>query len=119
MKVNLSRYKNKSKVQIEKHDLWSLDFSLSRVILPALSAFIAEESFGVPSSFLRDCYPKYKDGELPEGAFEAWKDCLREMENAFKLHLDLVCIGLNAEEDAQRMQKGFNLFAKYYTSLWS
>jgi hypothetical protein len=54
MKINLGKYKNKGNrkidVQIERHDTFSMDHSLSYIILPMLLQLKAEK-MGVPAEF--------------------------------------------------------------------
>jgi len=54
MKVSIGKYKKQAsrnvKVQIDRHDIWSLDHTLALIILPALLE-LKEKKHGIPSDF--------------------------------------------------------------------
>ena len=127
-----SKRKRKIQVRIDKYDTWSMDVTLSYIILPMLkqlketkhSAADVDDK-DVPKKLRSISSPKKKKNEIdhdPAGLiakndnwFARWDWVLDEMIWAFSLHL---------EEDSwpekhnKRMQNGFRLFGKYYQNLW-
>jgi len=87
-------------VKIDPSDTWNLDMTLAAVILPALKQFkIASE----------DQYPG--DMESPE----TWQDILDSMIYAFEIHANPDTM---MDAEYERAQKGLDLFAKHFGSLW-
>ena len=93
MKVNLGKYQKNNQrridVQIDKFDTWSLDHSLSYIILPALLQLKASK-MGVPAEFAvvggadydcQDSFDFYKEthNEAFEIACKRWEEVLDKM----------------------------------------
>lgn len=125
MKVNLSRYRGKSKVKVEPHDLYSLDVTLSKIIIPCLEEFLKVQYLGAPGSFVAEHYPEVENEDYPGEVFTKWRNCLGEMLEGFKLHLEAVqgtgdfVSSEHEQQQQQKIQKAIDLFAKYYTALWT
>jgi len=110
-----------TKVEIEDFDMWSLDLTLSKIILPALIVF--KESY--------TGYPNIDNEDLPE---DLWMDStlswspedepimkarynyiLDQMIEAFKQN-----VGDEFDPAGElRTRKGLILFGKYFRSLWN
>ena len=127
-----SKRKRKIQVRIDKYDTWSMDVTLSYIIIPMLkqlketkhSAADVDDK-DVPKKLRSTSSPKKKKNEIdrdPAGLiarndnwFARWDWVLDEMIWAFSLNL---------EEDSwpekhdKRMLNGFRLFGKYYQNLW-
>lgn len=115
MKVKIGKYKKnskrKTKIQIDYWDCWSLDATLAMVIHPALVRFRNDPN-------LMHGYP-YDPDTVPD--FETYQKLLDKMIESFRVV---------AEDDWQmddiesyktqyeKVQEGFELFGKYYLSLW-
>lgn len=90
----------KSGVYINPTELWDLDYTIARFILPRLKAF-KKVSSGYPESV---------------GSFDKWLRILDKMIAAFGLLAEDVAI---LEKDKQVVIKeGLQLFADYYQALW-
>ena len=89
-------------------DLYSLDWYLAKKIIKPLRAFSAADKAGYPA-------------DLKSG--EEWDKILKEMVWAFEYFMsdDGLDLNLTPKEYikyAKRQQKGFELFGKYFRSLW-
>jgi hypothetical protein len=93
-------------------DLWNMDAHLARIILPKLSAFRAQNLQGYPEE---------------SGSMEAWLAILDEMIYAMQWKIleyqhDTTLFKYSSipstPEEAERAQKGFELFGKYFNHLW-
>ena len=93
MRVKLGRYLNskerKIDIQIDKFDTWSLDHTLSLIILPALIQ-LKLTKHGVPSEFVNDSAEDYHDqatfdfmkedkDEVFQKGCDAWDETLDKM----------------------------------------
>ncbi len=140
MRVNLKSYKQiekgkKHRVYIDDYDVWSLDYSLSFIIYPALLK-LKNKKFGTPfvddgdvPEELHSKYDKkmYKEWEIDDTRhFLRWDYILDEIIWAFKQHSE--CdprepfdkendYKLNKEYN-ERKTNAFRLFGKYYQCLW-
>lgn len=97
----------------DNSECWNLDTTIIKFILPRLKIF-TEQTNGYP----------------PEITFEEWKIILNKIIKAFEYYLDeddSITIefqrkGFNTFKASQEMQKvieeGFQLFIKYFSSLW-
>jgi hypothetical protein len=81
-------------------ELWNLDHSLAKLILPRLRAF----------ERMTRCYPG-------DSTSEQWHSDLRDMIVAFEFIASDDYWEWSTEKDAQ-IQRGLDLFAKWYRSLW-
>ena len=141
MKVEIGEYPNngedqKVEVHIDKWDTWSMDYTLSYIILPMLkqlkatkhgSADVDNEDVPINLRAPEEDVLKYKKlGETDPDFFKRWDWVLDEMIYAFdcKANKDEVYmrfdikdrIAMQKEQD--RISNGFRLFGKYYESLW-
>ena len=102
MKVSIGKYKKdgtrRTKVEISKDDIFSLDYTLTLVILPCLKAY-REENRGCPAYILP----------------EKWDEIIDKMIKSFEMKID--DCGYTIDED-EEMQEGFELFGKWYQHLW-
>ena len=115
MKVNIEEYTDngedqKVEVQIDPWDTWSMDHTLAPIILPMLIQ-LKKTMHGYPS-------------ELTE---ELWNEYLDEMIYAFDskvnkeevyMRFDIATERDAMEKEQERISNGFELFGKYYESLW-
>lgn len=98
-----------AKVGFADDDIWNLTDTLREIIKPRLRAFKEMKRHTLPSEFIPD------DAEEAdyEKAEKEWEEILDKMLYAFE-H------GSDDEEmpDYKRIQEGFELFGKYFGSLW-
>ncbi len=105
MKVKIGNYpKNPSKerkvsVEISGHDTFNLDHTLAYIIHPALLKF-REKLVAYP------CHPAYLS------SYEEWLEIIDCMIFSFQKKIN------ENDEEADKIQKGFNLFGKHYQDLW-
>ena len=112
-------------VQIEDHDIWSLDVTLSAIIAPSLrrlkdlpggaSAFV--EINDRPGHLIGNFTDK---GSIDEHYHEAWDWAVNEMIYAFESCKNQFS-GESEEdylENDLRIENGLRLFGKYYRGLW-
>ncbi len=113
MKVNLPNPNDENaleSIQIDEWDTWSMDYTLSLLIVPMLKQ-LKEDGHG---------YPAVLD------SFEEWHEILDKMiwsfEQAKNGYEGYYGLALNNNEEYKaymsRVQEGFDLFGKYYMSLW-
>ena len=130
-----TKYQN----NIPINELWSLDETLTEHILPRISAFRKMERHGYPildddhrdvlnasdtyvsSTTLKDSRQQQTGDDDPRNAAD-WENILYDIEKGFEAHQNLIgygdAFGKTTEENEKIMQKGLNLFAKYYGHLW-
>jgi transcription antitermination factor NusG len=108
MKVDIRNYpkrgkrKRKVSVRIEIFDTYSLNHTLSLIIVPALTKFL-ENGLGTPVSIKE----------------EEWKDIIRQMIWSFDQIKQDKEINLNYEREyCDKVRKGLDLFAEWYQNLW-
>lgn len=107
-------------IHIDRYDLWSLDYTLSVIILPALKAF-AEKDHSFTYVENEDIPEDMKNAEDEE----KWQWVLDEMIYAFESAVDddeeNIFIGNpdGYSEHLLRTNNGRRLFAKYYHCLWT
>jgi hypothetical protein len=127
--------KRKVKVKIDAYDTWSMDHTLSLIILPMLiqlketkhGAPYVEDS-DVPDALKSTAAPKKEhDYDTDENHFKRWDWVLDEMINAFDKISDDSWEGqytsgkgdydgLNVEH--KRISNGLRLFGTYFQGLW-
>lgn len=110
----------KEKVIIHDYDLWSLDYSLARIILPALVKF-KEQTHGTFQTDPEDLPETMKNELKPDewGGFyheEAQNWILDEMIYAFNFIVEERYDYSNDEYN--RHKNGLRLFGKYFRALW-
>jgi len=139
MKVNIEDYTDDGEdqvveVQIDHWDTWSMDHTLSYIVLPMLRQ-LKETKHGAPNVDDEDvpeqlrstsAPPKKNEWDTDEFHFDRWDWALDEMIYAFdcKANKDDVYMrfdtsdrdGMNKEQE--RISNGFRLFGKYYEALW-
>jgi len=139
MKVNIEDYTDDGEdqvveVQIDHWDTWSMDHTLSYIVLPMLRQ-LKETKHGAPNVDDEDvpeqlrstsAHPKKNEWDTDEFHFDRWDWALDEMIYAFdcKANKDDVYMrfdvndrdGMNKEQE--RISNGFRLFGKYYEALW-
>ena len=106
-------------VEIDIFDLYDLDVTLAKVILPALEKF-SEFSESIPmvdDEDVPEYIREYKGEERSGKDYEVflltrWKYVLYRMTSSFE---ELVNKGVVVNPEAI---KGIELFGKYYTNLW-
>lgn len=130
-----NKKKRKIKVKIDDYDLWSVDSTLCHIIHPLLVKFVDNlqstarvDKEDVPVE-LHSTYGEYteNDGGMSSMySHEAWLHVLNEMIWSFDPEWDDK-YGYGAEEfthakydeHLKRQQKGFALFGKYFSAIWS
>ena len=119
LKVNMKSYSlnewNDKMTKKEKDlhtdsDLWSLDHTLSELILPLLKRFKAMKRHAYPVTELVEI------GVDDEKAMaKKWESVLDEMIEGFESHLS----GDDLDQERNlKVKKGLQLFADYYQDLW-
>lgn len=93
-------------------EVWSLDYTIARFILPRLIYF-KENLHGCPSSLI--------DEPLDENScnkgHEKWELILDKMIKAFYLLANYDWYDYR-KKDQEAIKEGLNLFAQYFTNLW-
>lgn len=82
---------------IDNSEVWNLDITLAKFILPRLK-------------LLR----KIRNGYPPNLTDSTWKETLKKMENSFQITID----GTLCEDNRLQYTLGLNLFAQYFPHLW-
>ena len=115
-----SKYQN----NIPINELWCLDETFTDYILPRISAVRKMERHGYPV-LDEECISKQsrqqQNGDEDLRAAADWENILYDIEKGFEAHRNLIGYGEEpgaTEENEKIMQKGLNLFAKYYGHLW-
>ena len=111
------------KVKVDGYDTWSLDCTLAEIILPCLKQ-LKEDETGYHTVDETDL-PSDLRGPHVEGE-KKWNYVLDEMIWSFSQYEDgdipyPTRYGNDQEYDSYnfRLQNGFRLFGKYFTSLWT
>ena len=138
MKVRIGPYrKNRAeRIEIEVFDTWSMDHTLSLIVLPMLKQ-LKETKHGSPAVEFKDvpeelwppdveAYNKLyaQNGETDENFHKRWDWVMDEMIYAFdcKANKDEVYMRIKDHNEAvaeqNRISNGFRLFGKYYENLW-
>jgi hypothetical protein len=139
-KVQEFRGKQKYKIRIDKHDTWSMDHTLSFIVLPMLKQ-LKETKHGAPFTDdddvpdeLKSTSTAPKEGvwDLDTNHFKRWDWILGEMIWAFEQKVDddaedpffrLPTGQSHYDKEGhlawqKRKDNGFRLFGKYYEALW-
>lgn len=141
MKVNITHAEESSHdiidVQVDKEDTWSLDYTLAHIILPCLVQLkktklgspivdnedVSDESLWATEEELAN----YQNtGETDENFHNRWDHVLDEMIWAFSQYIEsdeyppifYKDSGDIDWESRRRMERGLQLFGKYYMNLW-
>lgn len=114
------------KVKIHKHDTWNMDQTLAHIIAPMLRQ-LKQTNCAAPPVNLEDV-PEHLHGGEADFYYERWDWVLDEMIFAFETKTDpsfedqfFTDEGYDKIGHAKiqkRISNGFNLFGKYYESLW-
>jgi hypothetical protein len=142
MKVSIGRYpkdpnkEQKVNVQIDKWDTWSMDATLAHIIVPMLKQLKATKHGAplvydedVPEDLRRPAGYDHESYSTDDNWFKRWDYVMNEMIFAFESKInnweDRI-VRLTADEYdwkvynlvEARIQRGFELFGKYYKGLW-
>jgi hypothetical protein len=107
-------------------DMWGLDYSLAKLILPRLQVFYKRAQdpriiSGYPID-LDPCYPsECNQNHDPNVAYKNWLKILKDMCYSFEsIILEEECFEYDAQRqtDWVRLQRGLNYFSTYYRNLW-
>ena len=79
-------------------ELWNLDHTIARFVYPRLKRFIELEPKSYPTDF----------------TYEEWIETLKKMLYSFEC---IVNDSINREE-YNKVQEGFELFGKYFQTIW-
>jgi len=106
---------------IKESELWSLDATLTDLILPRIKAFRKMERHGYP--VLGKDIEKVDDDSVDDDRKEAdWENILFDIERGFEAHKKLTAAEFNTHAEElwaeETMQKGLRLFAEHYGHLW-
>ena len=115
------RRKQTVKVRIDRWDTWSLDWTLSKIIAPALRQLKETqngagyvEDVDVPDELRSTSAPRPKSGEVDDNHFKRWEWVMSEMIWA----MENIDQHDDDREARERIQNGCRLFGKYFTNLW-
>lgn len=120
-------FEPKDKVIIHNYDLWDLDYSLSKIILPSLLR-LQENKGGSPlvdDCDVPECIRSTNDKstrqewDLDKFYHDRWTFVIEEMIFSFENILSDECEFNLSEEDQKRIENGLILFGKYYRALWT
>ena len=127
--------KRKVKIKVYNYDTWDVGATLSPIIFAVLTEFVKEvpstamvDKEDVPES-LHSTYGEYRedDGGMSAAfSHEAWLYVLNEMIYAFDPEWDKK-YGFGSDghtyvryqENAERQQRGYELFGKYFSRIWN
>jgi len=127
--ATVEKSQNAYRSSISINELWSLDETFTDYILPRIKAFRKMDRHGYPI-LDEECTPK--SARLLQNAADIafddswdaaeWENILYDIEKGFEAHRNMIgygdAFGKTTEENEKIMQKGLNLFAKYYGHLW-
>lgn len=100
----LKKYKKELKENgFDSTELWNLDYTIAKFILPRLIAYMEDNVAGYPSSF--------------ENA-QQWQKTLLKMIKAFELIIQKNEGELLTAKEEKKIAKGLKLFAKNLQNLW-
>ena len=121
-----------TQIVIHDWDTWSMDHTLSYIIVPMLKQ-LKETKHGAPAVEFKDVPEELmppdaeavkklymQNGETDENFFKRWDWVLDEMIWAFTYKRDNFDTLMDKDPKAaqERMTNGFRLFGKYYENLW-
>ena len=129
MKIKIGPYrKNRAfNIYIDDFDTWSLDYTLSHIIHPALIR-LKEIKHGYPElwedgmvthhNYDRQLHFDFIDEEVEtKYLINKWNDILDKMIYAFGRIKEDNSLDISKDE-WEKIQEGLDLFAEHYTSLW-
>jgi len=92
-------------------ELWSLDYTIAKFILPRLKVFKGQAG-GFPANLV----PEGAEGDDRDKGMEVWEGVIQEMIDAFEI---IVQDKTNSKEEDAVVEKGLDQFRKHYFSLWN
>lgn len=114
-------------VIVEDWDSYSANYTLAYIILPVLqqlrdkkpgSPFVSDDD--VPDELkTTNALPKKEEWHVDSNWHKRWDYVLGEMIWAFENFISYDHDTNPDDEDMKRQQRGFELFGKYYESLWT
>tara|TARA_B100001778_G_C18404254_1_gene545651 strand:- start:161 stop:550 length:390 start_codon:yes stop_codon:yes gene_type:complete len=128
MKINIGepkKDKSADTIHIDNFDCWSLDYTLARIIHPALIR-LKETKHGYPElwedgmvthhNWDRQLHFDFIDEDIETNyLIDKWNGVMDKMIYSFgKIMED----NYFDNEEWERIQEGLDLFSKHYTSLW-
>ena len=106
---------------IKDSELWSLDATLTDLILPRIKAFRKMERHGYPV-FGKEIEKVDNDSAADERKEADWENILFDIEKGFEAHKLLTAADFDTDAEEfwaeETMQKGLRLFAEHYGHLW-
>ena len=129
MKINIAEPSTGSKdadtIHIDNFDCWSLDYTLARIIHPALIR-LKETKHGYPElwedgmvthhNWDRQLHFDFIDEDIETNyLIDKWNGVLDKMIYSFSKIMEDAYFD---NEEWETIQEGLDLFAKHYTSLW-
>ena len=133
MKIDIPNYDERetigTQIIIHPWDTWSMDHTLSLIILPMLKQ-LKETTHGAPyvdyEDVPKELHPEITHDDTDKNYFKRWEYVLDEMIYAFdcKANKDEVYMRFDISDkedmnlEQERISNGFRLFGKYYESLW-
>lgn len=98
--------------EIPDHDLFSLDYTFARFILPRLEAFRERAHGSCPGVLIEN------DSERgTKIGIKKWLAIIDEMIEAFKI-VEKDC-STTSQEDIDKIERGLKQFSKWYGALWT
>ena len=130
MKINILEPRKDNSadtIHIDNFDCWSLDYTLARIIHPALIR-LKETKHGYPElwedgmvthhNWDRQLHFDFIDEEVEtKYLINKWNDILDKMIYAFGRIKEDNSLDISKDE-WEKIQEGLDLFAEHYTSLW-
>ena len=128
MKINIGepkKDKSADTIHIDNFDCWSLDYTLARIIHPALIR-LKETKHGYPElwedgmvthhNWDRQLHFDFIDEDIESTyLINKWNGILDKMIYSFGKIMEDAYFD---NEEWERIQEGLDLFSKHYTSLW-
>ena len=128
MKINIGepkKDKSADTIHIDNFDCWSLDYTLARIIHPALIR-LKETKHGYPElwedgmvthhNWDRQLHFDFIDEDIESTyLINKWNGILDKMIYSFGKIMEDAYFD---NEEWEKIQEGLDLFAKHYTSLW-
>ena len=128
MKINIGepkKDKSADTIHIDNFDCWSLDYTLARIIHPALIR-LKETKHGYPElwedgmvthhNWDRQLHFDFIDEDIESNyLIDKWNGILDKMIYSFGKIMEDAYFD---NEEWEMIQEGLDLFAKHYTSLW-
>ena len=128
MKINIGepkKDKSADTIHIDNFDCWSLDYTLARIIHPALIR-LKETKHGYPElwedgmvthhNWDRQLHFDFIDEDIETNyLIDKWNGVLDKMIYSFGKIMEDAYFD---NEEWEKIQEGLDLFSKHYTSLW-